>query len=150
MKAFPHEYLVAVVSSPNHNTRLSARDVPMLESAAPTEFGGPGDLWSPETLLVASVGDCFAITFEGIARAAGLPWGLLRCEVTGTLDRQDRIPQFTRFQIRATLGVPIGTSHDLARSALERAEQRCLIANSLKAPVSFNATVEHLEPAQVA
>ena len=122
----------------------------MLETAAPAEFGGPGDRWSPETLLVASVGDCFAITFEGIARAVGLPWGFLRCEVAGTLDRQDRIPQFTRFRILARLGVPAGTSHDLATTTLRKAEQRCLIANSLKGPVLLNPTIEHLNPAEVA
>lgn len=150
MKPLPHEYLVTVVSSPQRDTSLSAANVPMLPSAAPSEFGGPGDRWSPETLLVAAVGDCFAITFQGIARAANVPWGFLWCEVTGTLDRQDRLPQFTKFQIRARLGVPLGTNHDLARSALQKAEQRCLIANSLKAPVVLDATVEHLEPAQVA
>jgi organic hydroperoxide reductase OsmC/OhrA len=150
MKPFPHEYLVTVVSSPQRDAHLSARDLPMLQSAPPSEFGGPGDRWSPETLLVGAVGDCFALTFQGIARAANLSWGFLWCEVTGTLDRQDRMPQFTRFQIRARLGVPAGTNHDVARSALQKAEQRCLIANSLKAPVLLEATVEHLEPAQVA
>ena len=150
MKAFPHEYRVTVVSSPQRDVDVSADHLPTLPSAAPPEFGGPGGRWSPETLLVASVGDCFAITFEGIARAAGLAWGVLQCEVTGTLDRRDRIPQFTGFQIRARLGVPFGTNHDLAHGVLEKAEHRCLIANSLKAPVVLDATIERLEPAQVA
>ncbi len=150
MKAFPHEYLVTVDSSPERDPSLSADRVPILRSAPPAEFGGPGDRWSPETLLVAAVGDCFAITFQGIARAAGLPWGFLRCEVAGTLDRPDRVPQFIRFHIRARLGVPAGTSQDLAHSLLVRAEHRCLIANSLKAPVLLDATIEHLDQPQVA
>jgi hypothetical protein len=33
---------------------------------------------------------------------------------------------------------------------LERAERGCLIARSLKAPVLLTATIEQLEPAQVA
>jgi len=150
MKAFPHEYVVTVVSSPQRDPYLRADQLPVLQSAAPPEFGGPGGCWSPETLLVASVGDCFAITFGGIARAAGLPWEFLQCDVTGILDRRDRIPQFTGFQIRARLGVPAGTSQDLVDTTLAKAEQRCLIANSLKAPVVLNATTERVVPGQAA
>ncbi|HEY7056350.1 MAG TPA: OsmC family protein, partial [Vicinamibacterales bacterium] len=149
MTAFPHEYVVTLVSSPRCDVYLSANRVPVMRSAAPAEFGGPGDRWSPETLLVAAVGDCFAITFQAMARAAELPWKSLRCEVTGTLDRQDGGPQFTRFELRARLGVPAGTSEELAHRSLERAERGCLIARSLKAPVLLTATIEQLEPAQV-
>ena len=150
MKAFPHEYLVTVASSPQREVDVRADHLPILQSAAPPEFGGPDGRWSPETLLVAAVGDCFAITFQGIARAAHLSWEFLRCEVTGTLDRQDGVPQFTRFHIRARLGVPVGTSQDLANSLLVKAEQRCLIANSLKAPVLLDANIERLDHSQVA
>ena len=150
MKAFPHEYMVTVVSSPQQDVDLSADHLPMLQSAPPSEFGGPGDRWSPETLLVAAVGDCFAITFQGIARVADLSWDYLRCEVSGTLDRQDRVPQFTSFHIRARLGVPTGTSQDKAQSLLEKAERRCLIANSLKAPVLLDATIERADQPKVA
>jgi organic hydroperoxide reductase OsmC/OhrA len=72
MKPFPHTYPVTVVSSPMRDVQLSADRVNVLQSAAPPEFGGRGDRWSPETLLVAAVGDCFAITFQEIARAADL------------------------------------------------------------------------------
>jgi organic hydroperoxide reductase OsmC/OhrA len=150
MKPFPHEYAVTVVSSPDHDVHVTAERVPVMPSAAPAEFGGPGDRWSPETLLVAAVGDCFAITFQAVARVAALPWTFLRCEVAGTLDRQDAGPQFTRFELRARLGVPAGTNKELARRAMEKAERGCLIARSLKASVALEITIEHLEPVQVA
>jgi len=150
MTPLPHEYAVTLLDSRERDVQLSADGLPTLESAAPAQFGGPGDRWSPETLLVAAVGDCFAITFKGLARLAGLPWTFLRCEVTGTLDRQDRLLQFTGFHIRATLGVPADASKAVALETLENAERRCLIANSLKAPVVLNATIEPVEPARVA
>lgn len=150
MKAFPHEYFVTAVTSPERETELIGDHLPTLQSAAPREFGGPGGRWSPETLLVAAVGDCFAITFQGVARSVDLPWRFLHCEVTGTLDRQEGILQFTKFHIRARLGVAIGTNETLVQSVLETAEHRCLIANSVKAPVLLEAAVEHLQPAQVA
>jgi uncharacterized OsmC-like protein len=86
-------------------------------------------------LLVGAVGDCLILTFRAVARASKLPWTSLRCQVTGTLDRIDRITQFTGFEVHATLGVPAGTDPERARHALEKAEQNCLIANSLKAPI---------------
>ena len=150
MKAFPHDYLVTAVSSPQRDVYLSAERLPLLQSAAPAEFDGPGNCWSPETLLVAAVGDCFVITFQAIARAAELPWKYLRCEVTGTLDRHDRVAQFTQFHIRARLALPTGTNEELAHRTLEKAERGCLIANSLKASVVLEAMIERSEQPQVA
>jgi organic hydroperoxide reductase OsmC/OhrA len=150
MTPLPHQYAVTFVSSREHHVQVSADRLPTLESAAPAEFGGPGDRWSPETFLVAAVGDCFVITFKGMARLAGLPWTVLRCEVTGIVDRLDGRLQFTGFHIRATLGVPADTTTTLALRTLEKAERNCLIANSLKAPVVLHATIEPVEPARVA
>lgn len=150
MKAFPHDYVVNVVTSPQSDVYSSAPGLPVLPSAPPPELGGPGDRWSPETLLVAAVGDCFALTFKGVAQSMHLPWGFLDCEVTGTLDRQDHFPQFTTFHLRVRLGVPFGTNEGLAHSVLEKAEHRCLIANSLKARVLVNATIERVDWPRVA
>jgi uncharacterized OsmC-like protein len=112
-----------------------------LATAPPAAFGGPGDRWSPETLLVAAVADCFALTFRAIAHASKLPWTSLRCEVEGTLDRVERVTQFTNFLIRASLQVPAGADAEQARRLLARAEQACLVTNSLKAVTHLEADV---------
>jgi len=108
----------------------------------PAEFGGPGDRWSPETLLVAAVADCFILTFRAIARASKFSWLSIRCDVVGTLDRVEKITQFTGFHVRAVLRVPAGTNDEQARRILTRAEQSCLITNSLKAASHLEADVE--------
>jgi organic hydroperoxide reductase OsmC/OhrA len=121
---------------------MRSAGLPELVCAAPAQFGGAGDRWSPETLCVGAVAACFVLTFKAIARASKLPWSALRCEVEGTLDRVDRAPQFTAFLVRATLQVPAGTSLEQAHRLLERAEQSCLITNSLKGSSRLEATVE--------
>lgn len=141
MQDFPHRYSVIASGDADHPVSLEAERLPLLRSAAPAEFGGPGDLWSPETLLVAAVADCFVLTFRAVARAAKLSWTSLTCEATGTLDRVERVAQFTHVAIRARLSVPAGSREDQARAALERAERGCLITNSLKAAVQFDAEV---------
>jgi organic hydroperoxide reductase OsmC/OhrA len=142
MQAFPHYYEVNVAGAVDGNVELTAESLTMLVSASPAEFDGPGDRWSPEMLLVAAVGDCLVLTFRAVARASKLPWTALRCRVAGTLDRVDRITQFTAFAVHATLDVPMGVDPERARRALEKAEQNCLIANSLKAPIQMLSVVE--------
>lgn len=141
MQEFPHRYSVAAVGGLDGDVALQSDRLPTLSSAAPSEFGGPGDRWSPETLLVGAHADCFILTFRAVARASKLPWVSLRCEVEGTLDRVERVLQFTGFRVRASLRVPPGTDLDQARRLLARAEQSCLISNSLKGASELEAEV---------
>ena len=81
-------------------------------------------------------------TFRAVAHASKLSWTSLQCEVNGTLDRIDRVTQFTHFDLRARLAVPAGTDPDQARLVLDKAERSCLITNSLKAKVQLTPEVD--------
>jgi organic hydroperoxide reductase OsmC/OhrA len=142
MHPFPHRYQAAATAGPARDVALESPGLPGLPSAAPAEFGGPGDRWSPETLLVAAVADCFILTFRAIAGFSKLPWTSLTCEVTGTVDRVDRVTQFTAFEVRARLTVPAGTDQEQAQRLLAKAEQGCLVTQSLKAAPHLEASVE--------
>jgi organic hydroperoxide reductase OsmC/OhrA len=141
MQDLPHQYLVSADAKSNGNVVLSSDDVADLVSAPPAQFGGPGDQWSPESLLVAAVADCFILSFRAIARASRLEWDSLRCSVDGTLDRVERVTQFTGFNVSATLHVPSGTDEAKAQRLLEKAEHACLITNSLKAEPHLETSV---------
>src|SRR5689334_21294158 len=141
MQNFPHRYTALANAEARGDVELTSANLPKFFSASPPEFDGPGDRWCPERLFVAAVGDCFILTFRSIARRSRLPWTSLRCEVTGTLDRVERVTQFTAFDVHADLEVPAGTNIDLARSTLEKAEHHCLIANSLKGVIRLVPTV---------
>jgi organic hydroperoxide reductase OsmC/OhrA len=97
------------------------------------EFGGPGDQWSPESLLMASVASCFILTFRAVARASKLEWTRLECAVDGKLERIDGVTKFTHVTTRARLIAPTQANEEMCRRALEKAEHGCLIANSLNA-----------------
>ena len=142
MQDLPHHYTVAAAAEADGDIELRAAHVPNLRPASPVEFDGPGDRWSPETLLVGALGDCFAITFRGVARASKLPWTSLRCAVTGTLERVDRATQFTAFELHAHLDVPPGTNVEHAQRVLEKAERNCLITNSLKGAVCLVTEID--------
>lgn len=141
MQSLPHRYTVTASAEPAGDIALAAPRVVHLASAAPAEFDGPGDRWSPETLLVGAVGDCFVLTFRAVARASKVAWTALECDVIGTLDRVDRVTQFTGFEIHARLTVPPGVDTDFARRLLDKAEHTCLVSRSLKAATHVIAEV---------
>lgn len=141
MHDLPHHYTATAAGSPEGDISLTSPRVPTLLTAAPAEFGGPGDKWSPETLLAGAVADCLILTFRAVARASKLAWNSIVCDVEGTLDRVERATQFTAFTMRVTLTVPPSVEIEAARRAVERAEHGCLITNSLKAPVTLETMV---------
>jgi uncharacterized OsmC-like protein len=141
MQEFPHKYVVTAAGPAEGDVAVTSQGLPALVTASPAEFGGPGDRWSPETMLVASVADCFVLTFRAVARAMKLPWDSIACEVEGTLDRVERVTQFTAFTVRATLTVLPGADVDQAHRALEKSERGCLITSSLKAAVHLETKV---------
>jgi organic hydroperoxide reductase OsmC/OhrA len=142
MQDFPHRYAAAALAGPDGDVELESARLPRLVAAAPAEFGGPGDRWSPETLLVAAVANCFALTFRAVAGASRFPWISLRCEAEGVLDRIDRVTRFTELEVRAHLRVHASAGEERAHRLLERTEQSCLITNSMSARSTLHASVE--------
>ncbi len=131
MEPYPHRYVVDASGGSTGTVLLSSSGLPTLQTAAPVQFGGPGDQWSPETLLVGAAADCFLLTFRAIAAASKFSWTALRCNAEGLLERVDGTARFTQLLLRARLTVPPGTDADKARRLLEKAEKGCLITNSL-------------------
>jgi peroxiredoxin-like protein len=143
MHPYPHLYQVRAAAQPEGDVAIDSDRLPTLQTAPPAEFDGPGDRWSPETLLCAAVADCFLLSFRAVARASKFEWRGLECSVEGKLDRVEGKSHFTNILVKATLRVPAGTDEARAVKLMEKAEQVCLISNSLVA-------ARHLEPTVIA
>lgn len=141
MKPYPHHYAASASARAADSVTITAPDLPPIRTAAPPEFDGPGDAWSPEMLLCAAVADCFILTFRGVARAAHFDWLSLDCRVEGVLERIGDSAQFTRFMTSARLTVPAAADTSKARRLLNRAEHGCLIANSLRGVQTLSAEI---------
>ena len=144
MHPYPHTYVVDASARPEGDVAISSGQLPQLTTAPPTEFDGPGDRWSPETLLCASVANCMVLTFRAYARASKLEWKALKCRTQAVLENADGIPKFTRFVTHASLEIPASTQAAKARAILQKAEDRCLVANSLKGERHLEATIEQV------
>ena len=131
MHPYPHNYTAVAAGEPGGPVTVDSAQLPTLQTAPPPQFDGPGGVWSPETLLCASLADCFILTFRAVSRSAKLTWLHLECRVEGVLERVERTSRFTRFTNVVTLVVPPETDVAAARRLLEQAEHGCLIANSL-------------------
>ena len=145
MQDFPHHYRTSASARYDSNVDLTSPGLPNLPAAAPAEFGGPGDHWSPETLLAAAVASCFKLSFKAIARAAKFEWVSMRCDVVAVLDRVDKVTQFTEFHQTVLLEVPAGSDEAKALRLLEKAERSCLVTNSLTGVTRLDATVRVLD-----
>lgn len=131
MEAYPHRYNVQASGETVGSVLVQSDGLPTLTTAPPRQFGGPGDQWSPETLLVAAAADCFILTFRSIATASKLSWQRLDCDAEGILNRVDGVVRFSELHLHARLVLTNAEDLDRAKRLLEKAEGACLITNSM-------------------
>ena len=63
-------------------------------------------------------------------------------QATGTLDRIERKPQFTEIQLHVTVTPQGDIGTERLQRILEKAEDSCLITNSLSATVSMTSDIQ--------
>jgi organic hydroperoxide reductase OsmC/OhrA len=141
MQSLPHRYNVEASAKLEGPVSIASEGLETFSTAPPVQYGGPGGQWSPETLLIAAVVDCFVLTFRAIARASSLQWVALRCDCEGELDRVERTTRFTAITLRAHLSIPAGGAAEKAGQLLEKAERACLVTNSLACAVKLEPHV---------
>ncbi|HEY7693443.1 MAG TPA: OsmC family protein [Gaiellaceae bacterium] len=142
-----YDFPVAVRWLSGRRTIASVPGKEDLQVATPPEFrGGVAGVWSPEDLLVASIGSCFAVTLVGIAERRGIPLRSLEIDARGHVTRRTDGPfGFTEVAVHAAVETELGFEHDL-REAAEAAELGCLVANSVDFPVRLELDVHAALP----
>lgn len=83
MQALPRRFRVSTDDSAESLVTLASAGPDGIASAASAEFGGSGDQWSPETLLIAAVADCFVLSFRAKAEKI--------CLISNSLNPQLRL-----------------------------------------------------------
>ena len=141
MQGYPHHYLTSASGVNEGNVVVRGKGLPDLDTQSPPQFGGPEGVWSPETMLSASVANCFILSFRAIARASKFAWNSLECNVDGILDRPERTLVFTGFNIHAVLSIPADSKPEMAQRLLEKSESICLITASLKSETSLTTEI---------
>ena len=96
MKPFPHDYSVKLTGGPGAYAELTAGSMPVLRTAPPPQFGGPGDAWSPAELLLAATASCFLFTLRAIAGLPKMEFVRFDLKADGVVDRRER-PTLRKF-----------------------------------------------------
>jgi organic hydroperoxide reductase OsmC/OhrA len=141
MKPLPHSYEVALTGGPTGYATISTDGVAPLRSAPPKDFDGPGDAWSPEHLLLASVEACFMFTFRAVARGSNFEFLALDLSAHGTVDRKDGATRFTEIVLKPRLTLPKGADPERAHRVLEKGKTACLVTASLSVPVRLESEI---------
>ena len=141
MTPLPHTYTVSISGGPAGHATLCSAGVPDLGTDAPVDFGGPGDAWSPEQMLLGAVEACFVLTFRAIARASGIEFTSIAVDGQGVVDRANGRMCFTEIVLRPRLALPAGIDAARVRRTLEKAERDCLVSASLSVPVRLEPDI---------
>src|SRR5687767_5578211 len=135
MKPLPHDYEVTLTAASVGYATVAATGLPDLTTAPPAEYEGPGDAWSPEHLLLASVSTCFLFTFRAVAKASHVEFVEVEANAAGAVDRTGGVTRFTDIVVRPTVITPSGADAAAVRRAIDKAASRCLVSSSLVTPV---------------
>ncbi|OQP65910.1 osmotically inducible protein OsmC [Niastella vici] len=113
-----------------------------IEVATPPEFpkGIPG-IWSPEHLLVAAVNSCLMTTFLAIAENSKFEFISFTSNATGKLEKVDGKYMISEIALSPVLTIKNNAEKEKALKLLEKSEAACLISNSVKSTIVFNATI---------
>jgi organic hydroperoxide reductase OsmC/OhrA len=141
MHPFPHRYSVNALAAPAGVVTLRGQELEDIQSSAPPEFDGPPGNWSPETLFVASIADCYILSFRAVATASKLDWIEIDCAAEGTLEKTAEGNMFTRIDLDVGLRIPAGADAARAERLLEKAEKVCLVSNSIKSEVHLKLRI---------
>ena len=94
-------------------------------------------------MFVAIVADCLILTFRAIANASRFKWVDLSCKAKGKLDRIDGVNRFTQIDLIVTLTLSPDVDKQRGLRLLTKAENQCLIKNSISAQTSFTNNIAY-------
>jgi organic hydroperoxide reductase OsmC/OhrA len=135
-----YKYKTSILWTGEKKGILTVAGKPPVEVATPPEFKGHEGIWSPEDLFVAALNSCIMTTFLTFAGRAGLAFEGYESEAEGTLEFVDERFVFTKIVVRPKVTLRPGADRKQAEETLHKAEQHCLVSNSLRTEVVLEPT----------
>ena len=140
---FPHHYETTLVRTLASRGRVEAPPRTAIAGGPSPEVDGDATSWSPEHLLLSSIGLCLLTTFEAFAARDRV--AVLACEVRvhGTVEKVAHGLAFTKLVAEIDMEVD-----DVVRAqeSLETARRHCLVSNTLTIELEVVASIR---PAQL-
>jgi peroxiredoxin-like protein len=113
--------------------------------AAPPEFGGLEDRWTPEDLVLCAVASCYTTTLRALADYSKLEYSDLGVEVEGIVKKTDSGYAFTEIVFRPTLTISGEQDQTRALRLMQKAKSACLVSRALSVEQRFEPRVQMSE-----
>jgi organic hydroperoxide reductase OsmC/OhrA len=136
---FPHQYSATVSRTFASRAKVQSAPRPMLVGGPSSEFDGDAASWSPEHLLLSSLGLCMLTTFEAFAARDGIEVRDWNANLSGSVERSPEGLMFT--SIILSLDMEITGNVGEVEKTIEDAKQYCLVLNSLRVPVVVETNI---------
>jgi organic hydroperoxide reductase OsmC/OhrA len=136
---FPHRYSASLSRTFASRARMEAPPRPALHGGPSPELDGDVNSWSPEHMLLSSLGLCMLTTFEAFAARDGIEVLAWDAKASGTVEQTPEGLMFTSIVLE--LDMELSGNVDRVEATLEDAKQYCLVLNSLRIPVVVEAQV---------
>lgn len=145
---FPHVYSATISRTFASRGQIEAPPRPLLHGGPSSELDGDVASWSPEHLMLASLGLCMLTTFEAFAARDGIQLATWSASANGQVELTPEGLAFTSI----VLGIEMEIAGNVERveRTLEDAKQYCLVLNSLRIPVVIELQVKTPDDALVA
>jgi len=126
---FPHEYGVDFSWTKDRigHATSTGEGVSMLVGP-PRQFDGPGQVWSPEDLFLASIQACLMTTFFALADRRKLKVSSFESHIRGDLDKTKEGLLFTKIVAEITVSTD---NNEKAERLLHLSDDYCIISNAL-------------------
>ena len=136
---FPHHYSASISRTFASRARVEAPPRAALEGGPSSEMNGDATAWSPEHLLLSSLGLCMLTTFEAFCARDGIELVAWSANLNGTVERSSQGLIFSSIMLALDMEISGNVEH--AEQTLEDAKRYCLIINSLSVPVVVETTI---------
>ncbi|KUG26012.1 osmc/ohr family protein [hydrocarbon metagenome] len=137
-----HYYNTTVKWTEGRKGELLETTMPTIEVATPPEFPkGVPNTWTPEHLYVASANICLMTTFLAIAENSKLNFKSFECDGVGKLEKVDGRFMISEIVLKPKVIVTEEKDIERAERIIEKAENHCLISNSMKTKIKLEIEV---------
>lgn len=141
-----HYYTTNISWQQGRIGKLESNGFDTITVATPPEFPkGVPNLWSPEHLFVASINVCLMTTFLSIAENSKLGFVSYSAEAKGKLEKSDGKFMITEVEVIPRITVNLEKDIERAERIVHKAEEHCLISNSVKTKISLKPLITKVE-----
>jgi organic hydroperoxide reductase OsmC/OhrA len=134
---FPHHYSASLSRTFASRARVEAPSRPTL-CGSPSQ-DAEASAWSPERMLLSSLGTCMLTTFEVFAARDGIEVLSWDAKVSGTVEHTPEGRMFTSIVMELELHLDGCVDH--LEETLEDAKQYCLVLNTMRVPVVIETQI---------